>query len=113
MDTKQANTIANWDYQPYSKYKIDDEIYVNKKHFVSKKSIKLLHQKNAGFWKISRIIDNKTYKLEISQHIKNADFTIIFHLWKLYLASNNLFSDQVLPLKSLILIQDNKKIYNK
>ena len=76
-------------------------------YFALEKSKKLLDFKNARPWKISRIINNKAYKLEIPQHMKDAGFTPIFHLWKLHLASNNPFPGQVLPPEPLISIQNN------
>ena len=46
--------------------------------------------------------------------MKDADFISIFHLWKLYLALNNLFSGQVLLPEPPILIQNNDNdIYNQ
>ena len=107
--------FANWDCQPHLEYWIDDEVYVNARYFASEISKKLLDLKNAGSWKINRIIDNKVYEKEIPQHMKDASLTPIFHLWKLHLASNNLFPDQVLLPESLISIQNNNddNIYNK
>ena len=106
--------FANQNCQLHPEYQIDNEVYMNIKHFVLKKSKKLLNLKNARPWKISRIIDNKTYKQKILQHIKDASFTLIFHTWKLHLALNNLFPNQVLPSKPPILIQnDNNDIHNE
>ena len=45
------------------------------RHFVSEKSKKLFDLKNAGPWNISKIINNKAYKLKISQHMENAGYT--------------------------------------
>ena len=75
--------------------------------FASEKSKTSLDLKNAGPWKISRIINNKAYKLEIPQHMKDAGFTSIFHPWKLHLAPNNPFPGQVLPPKPPISILNN------
>ena len=107
--------FANWDCQPHPEYRIGDEVYVNARHFALEKSKKSLDFKNAGPRKISRIIDNKAYKLEISQHMKNAGLTPIFHIWKLHLASNNPFPCQVLPPKPSISIQNdnNNNAYDK
>ena len=99
--------FANWDYQLYPEYRIGNEIYVDAKHFALEKSKKSLNLKNAELWKISRIIDNKAYELEIPQHMKNAGFILIFHSWKLHLASNNPFPGQVLPPEPPISIQNN------
>ena len=52
---------------------------MNARHFALEKSKKSLDLKNARLWKISRIIDNKVYKLEIPQHMKDAGLTLIFH----------------------------------
>ena len=73
-----------------------------------------LNFRNTRPWKISRIINNKTYKPKISQHMKNTSLIPIFHSWKLNLVSNNPFPYQVLPPKSLMLIQNNNdNIHNK
>ena len=113
VQDKQAQ-FANQDYQPHLEYWISNKVYVDAKYFASEKSKKLLNLKNAGPWKISRIINNKAYKLEIPQHMKNTGLTLIFHLWKLYLTSNNPFPGQVLPLKLPILIQnDDNDVHNK
>ena len=107
--------FANQDCQSHSEYQIANEIYVDSKYFASEKSKKSFNLKNAGPWKISRIINNKIYKLEILQHMKNAGFTLIFHLWKLYLAPNNPFPGQVLLPELPISIQNdnNNDTHNK
>ena len=84
--------FVNQDCQPHLEYRIGNEVYVDVRHFASEKSKKSLDLKNAGPWKISRIINNKAYKLEISQHMRDAGLTPIFHPWKLHLAPNNPFS---------------------
>ena len=59
-------------------------------------------------------MNNKVYKLEIPQYIKNAGLIPIFYLWKLHLAPNNLFPGQILLPKPLTLIQDdNDNMHNK
>ena len=65
--------------QPHSKYKIDDKMYINTKHFISERDKKLLNLKNAGLWKIVRNIDNKDYELGIPEILKAAGLTLIFH----------------------------------
>ena len=76
---KQA-WFANWDCQLHLEYRISNKVYMDARHFASEKSKKLLDLKNARPWKISKIIDNKAYKLEIPQHIKDAVLIPIFHL---------------------------------
>ena len=84
------------------------------KHFASKQNSKSLNMKNTEPWKIVRAIDNKAYKLEISQQMKDAGLTSIFHQWKLHLASNSLFPGQILELGLLIIISSsNGKAHNK
>ena len=50
-------------------------VYVNAKHFASERPSRSLSFKNAGPWKIIRIIDNKAYKLEIPDQLKNVGLT--------------------------------------
>ncbi len=72
-----------------------------------KKSSRFLSSKNADWWQITRNIDNKAYKLAISEHVRQAELTFIFHSWKLHLASSNSFFEQVVKSSSWILIQEN------
>ena len=76
---KEQAHWANQNWQPHPGYKVGDMIYVDARHFVSKKSSKSLSMKIAGPWKIFWNIVNKTYKLEIPQLIKEAGLTPIFH----------------------------------
>ena len=96
--------------QPHFKYKIGDKVYVDARHFASERDKKSLNLKNAGPWEIVQNINNKTYKLKILKTLKNAGLTPIFHLWKMYLAPNNVFLGQILPSSPLIKIstKDNK-----
>ena len=77
-------------------------MYVDARHFASKKDKKSLNLKNAELWEIVQNINNKAYKLEILQTLKDADLTQIFHPWKLHLAPNNPFPGQILPPGPLI-----------
>ena len=71
---------ANESRQPHSKYKVGDMVYVDARHFnTSKRESKLLSMKNAGPWKIVRIIANKAYELDIPQHMRDARLTPVFH----------------------------------
>ena len=54
-------------------------VYVDARHFTSKKDSKSLSMKNAGPWKIVCNIANKAYELDILQQIKKAGLTPIFH----------------------------------
>lgn len=47
------------------------------------------------------------YELDILQQIKNAGLTIIFHLWKLYLAPSNMFSKQIFESRSFVLVSSS------
>ena len=86
-------------------YKINDWIYVNTKNFSIEKQSQSLNSKNVDSWKIIRCIDNKTYELNISEHLKQTGLTIIFHSWKFHLAFFNSFSEQVIQPSSSLLIQ--------
>ena len=70
---------ANQNCQPHPEYKVKDMVYVDARHFASKKDSKLLSMKNAEPWKIVRNIANKAYKLEIPQQMKKIRLTPIFH----------------------------------
>ena len=103
--------FANWICQPHLEYKVGNSMYVDARHFASERDKKLLDLKNAGLWKIVRNIDNKTYKLDISETLKDAGITPIFHPWKLHLAPNSPFPGQILPLGPPIKVSaenDNK-----
>ena len=92
---KQAHWV-NQNRQPHPEYKVEDMVYIDARHFASERNSKSLSMKNAGPWKIVCNIANKTYKLEISQQMKEAGLTPIFHLWKLHLAPTSPFSGQIL-----------------
>ena len=87
---KQAHW-ANQNCQPHPGYKVEDMVYVDARHFASKKSNKSLSMKNVRPWKILWNITNKAYKLEIPQQMKKAGFTPVFYLLKMHLAPTNLF----------------------
>ena len=54
-----------------------------------------------------RIIDNKGYKLNIPQHMRDAGLTPIFLPWKLHLVPENVFPGQVLLPEPPMLISDD------
>ena len=78
--------------------------------FVSEQEKKLLDLKNARPWEIVQNINNKAYKLAIPKTLKAVGLTLIFHPWKIYVASNNPFPRQILLLGSPIRIsvEDDK-----
>jgi hypothetical protein len=102
---KQAHHV-NKTRQSHLEYKVEDLMYVNAKNFSSERSSRSLTFKNVRSWKIIRVIDNKTYKLKLSDHLKAAELTSIFYSWKLHLASSDSFLEQIESLKSLIMITD-------
>ena len=108
--------MANRTHQPHPEYKIDDNMYIDTRHFASERDKKLLNLKKSGPWKIIQNIDNKAYKLEILQTLKDAGLTLIFHLWKLHLAPNNPFPGQILlsgPLIEISAENDDDKAYKE
>ena len=70
---------ANQNRQPHPEYKVGDMVYVDARHFASKKNSKLLSMKNTGLWKIICSIENKAFELNIPQQIKDAKLTLVFH----------------------------------
>ena len=54
-------------------------VYVDARHFSSEQDSKSLSMENAGPWKIICNIDNKAYKLDIPQQMKDAELTYLFH----------------------------------
>ena len=75
---KQAH-LANQNRQPHPEYKVGDMVYVDARHFASERDSKSLSMKYAGPWKIVHNINNKAYKLDIPQQMKDARLTPIFH----------------------------------
>ena len=59
------------------------------------------------FWKIICVIDNKAYKLDIPQDLKNTGLTLIFHSWKLHLALSNPYLGQVQEPQPAIMITES------
>lgn len=88
-------------------------MYVNTRHFASKYNSKSLSIKNTELWKIIWNIANKTYKLDIPQHIKDIRLTAIFYLWKLHLAPSNAFPSQILKSSLSIFIDSGDDTHNK
>ena len=102
--------------QVHPEYKISDKVYIDARHFASEKDKKLLDLKNGGLWEIIWNINNKAYKLDIPKTLRDAGFTPIFHSWKLHLAPNNPFPEQILPPDPPIKISaknDNDKAYEE
>ncbi len=81
-------------------------MYVNAKNFAIDRQNRSLSFKNVESWNITRNIDNKAYELDISEHLKSAELTSIFHSWKLHLASFDSFSDQIMKFDVSILVID-------
>ena len=79
-------------------------VYVDARHFTSKKSSKSLSMKNAGPWKILRNIANKAYELDILQQMREVGLTPVFYPWKLHLAPNNLFLGHILEAGPPVLV---------
>ena len=98
---------ANENRQPHPDYKVGDMVYVDARHFASKKASKLLSMKNAGPWKVIWNIGKKAYELDISQQIKDAGLTPVFHPWKLHLAPSDSFPGQILEPGPPILVSSS------
>ena len=112
----EQTQFANRTCQPHPEYNIRDSVYVDTRHFVSEKDKKLLDLKNTRPWKIIWNINNKAYELDIPKTLKDADLTLIFHLWKLHLAPNSPFPGQILLLGPPIEVSaenDNNKAHKK
>ena len=88
-------------------------VYVDARHFASKRDSKSLSMKNARPWKIVCNIDNKAYELDIPQQMKDAGLTPIFHPWKLHLISAGLFPRQVLELRLSVFVSSGNKTHEE
>ena len=77
------------------------------RYFASKQDSQSLSMKNAGLWKIVCNIDNKAYKLDVPQQMKDTGLTLIFYPWKLHLAPTSLFPRQILETKPPILVSSS------
>jgi transposase InsO family protein len=99
---------ANKGRQPHPEYKVEDLVYVNAKDFSFERSSRSLTFKNVSPWKITRVIDNKAYELKLSDHLKAAELTPIFHSWKLHLTPTDPFSGQVNPPEPSVIITDSQ-----
>ena len=97
---------ANKHRQPHPEYKVGDKVYVNAKTFAAERPSKSLGLKNAGPWRIVRVIDNKAYELELPEYLKKAGLCPIFHPWKLHLAPNNPYPGQRQEPQEPFLIDD-------
>ena len=100
---------ANQNCQPHPEYKVRGIVYVDARHFASKRSSKSLSMKNAGPWKILRNIANKAYELDIPQHMRDAGLTPVFHPWKLHLAPTDPFPGQILEPGPSVLVSSSDK----
>ncbi len=97
---------ANRTQQPHPEYWLGDEVYVDARHFAAERPSRSLGLKNAGPWKITRVIDNKAYELDIPQDLKDAGLTPIFHPWKLHLAPSNPYPGQAQEPQPAIMITE-------
>ena len=97
---------ANKHRQPHPEYKVGDKVYVNAKTFAGERPSRSLGLKNAGPWRIIRVIDNKAYELELPEYLKKAGLCPIFHPWKLHLAPNNPYPGQRQEPQEPFLIDD-------
>ena len=105
---------ANQNRQPHPGYEVDDMIYVDARHFTSKKNSKSLSMKNVGPWKIVCNIENKVYELDIPQQMRDTELTPVFHPWNLHLTPSDLFPRQVLePGLSVLVSSSNKNKAHK
>ena len=85
---------ANRQRQPHPNYRIGDSVYVDARHFAGERPSKSLGFKNLGPWKITRVIDNKAYEVDLPEHFRKAGVTPIFHPWKLHLSPMNPYPGQ-------------------
>jgi len=85
---------ADKNRQPHPQYRIGDLVYVDARHFAGERPSKSLGSKNMGPWKITRVINDKAYEVELPEDLKRANVTPIFHPWKLHLAPRNPFPGQ-------------------
>lgn len=85
---------ANKHRQPHPEYRVGDRVFVDARHFAAERPSKSLGLKNAGPWRITRVIDNKAYEVELPDHLKKAGLTPIFHPWKLHLAPDKPYPGQ-------------------
>jgi hypothetical protein len=86
--------FANAHRQPHPEYRVGDQVYVDARHFAAERPSRSLGLKNAGPWKIIRIIDNKAYELDLPEYLKRRGLTPIFHPWKFHLAPTNPYPGQ-------------------
>ncbi len=112
--TKQSHH-ANKERQSHSEYNVEDLMYVNAKDFSFERSSRFLTFKNVNSWEITRVINNKIYELKLSNHLKTAKLTSIFHSWKLHLTFIDSFSEQINSSELSIIITDSqiKKSHEK
>ena len=75
-------------------HKVGDLVYVDARHFAGERPSKSLGSKNMGPWKITRVIHDKTYEVELPEDLKRANVTPIFHPWKLHLAPTSPYPGQ-------------------
>lgn len=91
---EEYERYANTHRQPHPEYRIGDQVYVDARHFAAERASKSLGYKNAGPWRIKRVIDNKAYELELPDYMVTAGVCSIFHPWKLHLAPRNPYPGQ-------------------
>jgi hypothetical protein len=95
--------------QPHPEYKVGDFVYVDARHFAGERPSKSLGSKNMGPWKITRVIDNKAYEVELPEDLKRANVTPIFHPWKLHLAPMNPFPGQNPDPQPAVILTNNEE----
>ena len=104
---------TNQNRQPHPEYRVGDIVYVDARHFASKRDSKSLSMKNAGPWKIIRNIGNKAYELDMPQQMKDSGLTPVFHPWKLHLAPKNPFPGQALEPGPPVLVSSGDETYEE
>ena len=62
---EEYERYANAHRQPHPEYRVGDQVYVNARHFAAERASKSLGYKNAGPWRVTRVIDGKAYELEL------------------------------------------------
>jgi hypothetical protein len=91
---EEYERYANAHRQPHPEYRVGDQVYVDARHFAAERASKSLGYKNAGPWRVTRVIDGKAYELELPDYMVTAGVCPIFHQWKLHLAPRNPYPGQ-------------------
>lgn len=105
--------FANAHRRQHPRYSIGDKVFVDARHFANDRTSKSLGYKFIGPCRITRVIDNKAYQVELPVSLAQAGVTDVFHPDRLAPAPARSFPGQHTPEQPPVFVSDGDGTYHR